>query len=295
MDRAARGLPGSSSPPPRSDVTPGRPVAFVTGASRGIGAACAVALARVGHDVAVASRTVKEGTGVLEGDLRGRRSDRSIAGSLEATAAEVESLGPRALPVAMDVSDRASVAAAVTAVLDAWGRVDVVVNVAHYRGPGYDGPFLTTPLEVVERTLEGDIIAPLAILKMVVPGMLERGVGTIVNMSSFVAAQNPPGPAGDGGWGLAYAVGKGGFDRIAGVIDAELGGQGIVVYNVEPGLTAYGDRLAAQREQYPWAEISTPESIGSAVAWLVTHPDEARPLRSKRIHLPKVARDIGAA
>jgi NAD(P)-dependent dehydrogenase (short-subunit alcohol dehydrogenase family) len=276
-------------------VTPGRPVALVTGASRGIGAACAAALARHGHDVAVAARTLKEGTGVLEGDLRGRRRDAPIAGSLEAMAVEVESCGARALPVRMDVADRASVEAAVDAVLESWGRIDVVVNVAHYRGPGYDGPFLTTPIEVIERTLEGDIIAPLAILKRVVPGMLERGVGTIVNMSSFVAVQNPPGPAGEGGWGLAYAVGKGGFDRIAGVIDAELGGQGIVAYNVEPGLTAYGERLLAQREQYPWAEISTPESIGAAVAWLVTHPDEAKPLRSKRIHLPKIARDIGAA
>jgi hypothetical protein len=68
----------------------------------------------------------------------------------------------------------------------------------------------------------------------------------------------------------------------------------VVVYNVEPGLTAYGERLAVQREQYPWAEINEPGPIGEAVAWLVTHPDDARGLRGKRIHLPKVARDIGA-
>jgi NAD(P)-dependent dehydrogenase (short-subunit alcohol dehydrogenase family) len=271
-----------------------RPIAFVTGASRGIGAECAVALAQHGHDVALAARTVKEGTGVLEGDLQGRRPDAPIAGSLEATRARVESFAARALPVRMDVADRSSVEAAVTTVLDAWGRIDVVVNVAHYRGSGYDSGLMVTPIDAIERTLEGDIIAPLVILKMVVPGMLDRGAGTIVNMSSYVAAMNPPGPPGEGGWGLAYAVGKGGFDRIAGVLAAELGSRGIVIYNVEPGLTAYGERLEIQRKDYPWAAINPPEAIGAAVAWLVTHPEEAEPLRSKRIHLPKVAKNIGA-
>ncbi len=92
---------------------------------------------------------------------------------------------------------------------------------------------------------------------------------------------------------MPYAVGKGGFDRIAGVLAAELSTQAIAVYNVEPGLTAYGERLAVQREQYPWAEINTPDAIGASVAWLVTHPEEAAPLRDKRIHLPKIARQLG--
>lgn len=267
------------------------PIAFVTGASRGIGAACAIALAGTGHDVALAARTDKEGRGVLEGDLLGRRVDAPIEGSLESTAAAVNRLGRRSLQIRMDVADLASVEAGVDRLLGEWGRVDVVVNVAHYRGPGYDGGLLTTPLEVFGKTVTGDILAPVLILQKIVPGMIERGSGTIVQMSSFVAAQNPPGPPGHGGWGLPYAVGKGGFDRMAGVLSAELTGTGVVVYNVEPGLTAYGQRLAVQREHYPWAEINTPESIGAAVAWLVAHPDEAAPLRDKRIHLPRIARD----
>lgn len=269
-------------------------VAFVTGASRGIGAACATALARSGFDVAAAARTVKEGTGVLEGDLLGTRPDAPVAGSLESVGSAIEGLGRRVLRIPMDVADLGSVEAAVDRVFEEWGRIDVVVNVAHYRGPGYDGPLLGTPLEAIQTTLVGDVLAPVLILEKTVPAMLERGSGTVVNMSSYVAAQNPPGPAGKGGWGLAYAVGKGGFDRIAGVLDAEVGGRGIDVYNVEPGLTAYGDRLEVQRRQYPWAEINEPGPIGEAVAWLVTHPAEALPLRGKRIHLPKVARDIGA-
>jgi NAD(P)-dependent dehydrogenase (short-subunit alcohol dehydrogenase family) len=93
----------------------GAPVALVTGASRGLGAACAVALARQGHDVALAARTVREGTGVLEGDLAGRRGEAPVEGSLEATAAQVEAAGRRALPVVMDVADLESVAAGCSA------------------------------------------------------------------------------------------------------------------------------------------------------------------------------------
>jgi NAD(P)-dependent dehydrogenase (short-subunit alcohol dehydrogenase family) len=267
------------------------PVALVTGASRGIGAACAVALAGTGHDVALAARTVKEGTGVLEGNLSGTRIDAAIEGSLEATAQTVAGVGRRALPVPMDVADLDSVATAVDRVLDEWGRIDVVVNVAHYRGAGYDGG-LETPLDVIETTLRGDILAAISILQKVIPGMVERGGGTVVQMSSYVAAQNPPGPPGKGGWGLAYAAGKGGFDRIAGVVSAQFADKGIVVFNVEPGLTAYGERLRVQREQYPWAEVNEPDTIGAAVAWLVGHPEESAPFRDKRIHLPKIAREF---
>ena len=267
------------------------PIALVTGASRGIGAACAIALAGSGHDVALAARTDKEGTGVLDGDLSGARPDAPIAGSLAATSEMVEQLGRRSLKIRMDVSDLASVESGVDRVLDEWGRVDVVVNVAHYRGPGYDAGLIGTPLDVYEKTLTGDILAPLLILQKVLPGMIEREGGTIVQMSSFVAAQNPTKPPGQGGWGMAYAVGKGGFDRIAGVLSSEVSEHGVVVYNVEPGLTAYGERLEVQKELYPWADINSPESIGAAVAWLVGHPEETGAIRDKRIHLPKIFRD----
>src|SRR5579864_2951081 len=99
--------------------------ALVTGASRGNGKASALALAGAGLDVAVAARTLKEGEGRDDSD---RGAGRAIPGSLEATVAEIETLGRRALAVPLDLLDRASLTSAVDTVLAEWGRIDVLVN-----------------------------------------------------------------------------------------------------------------------------------------------------------------------
>lgn len=99
------------------------------------------------------------------------------------------------------------------------------------------------------------------------------------------------------GAACALALARSGFDvALAARTEKEasgvLEGSGAVVHNVEPGLPAYGGRLDRQPEQYPWAQINSPETIGAAVAWLVTHPQEAAGLRGKRIHLPEPAREV---
>ena len=100
-----------------------RPIAFVTGASRGIGAASAIALAEAGHDVAIGARTLREG------DAPGGQQS---PGSLESTAREIEKLGGGALTLQMDLLDRASLERAVAATHERWGRIDVMVNCAIY-------------------------------------------------------------------------------------------------------------------------------------------------------------------
>src|ERR1700736_2267252 len=120
--------------------------AFVTGASRGIGKAIAVHLARAGFDVALTARSVKEGE-EREHSSSLHRSDTSpLPGSLSSSARLVEAAGVRSLIVPADLTDRASVIAAADTVEGKWGPVDVLVNNGRYVGPGHMDQFEDTPL-----------------------------------------------------------------------------------------------------------------------------------------------------
>jgi len=205
--------------------------ALVTGASRGIGKATAVALARAGFDVAFTARTVHEGEGLDDSDSAGR----SVPGSLDTTAALVADAGHRALPVAMDLMDRESVTATADRVYDEWGRLDVLVNNAVHTGPGSMTRFEDTTLEMIETKLQANVLSQVVMIKAVLPRMVAAGGGRIVNVTSAVAITDPPAPAGEGGWGSAYAMSKGAFHRLAGIIAVEYGPLGIEIFNVEPG------------------------------------------------------------
>jgi NAD(P)-dependent dehydrogenase (short-subunit alcohol dehydrogenase family) len=243
------------------------PVAVVTGASRGIGKATAVALAKSGFDVAITARTVREGEGVDDSDTAGR----TVPGSLETTAALVEAEGGRALMVPMDLLDHASLKAAVARVIDEWGRIDLHVNNAVHTGPGSMTRFEDTTIEMIETKLAANVV----LVKAVLPHMLERGSGTIVNVTSAVAITDPPAPPGEGGWGSAYAMSKGAFHRMVGILAVEY--PGLQFFNVEPGYVVT-ERMEVNAKAlglegvYPGAPPSVPASV---IAWLATSPDAA--------------------
>jgi NAD(P)-dependent dehydrogenase (short-subunit alcohol dehydrogenase family) len=284
------------------------PVAFVTGASRGIGKAIAVHLARAGFDVALTARSVKEGE-EREHSSSLHRSDTSpLPGSLSSTATLVEQAGARSLIVPADLTDRASVVAAADTVLAEWGRVDVLVNNGRYIGPGHMNRIEETPLELLELHLEANVMAPLALIKKVLPGMLERGTGTIVNITSGAGFHDPPAAAGEGGWGLAYGFSKAALHRIAGILDLEVSGRGIRAFNVQPGFVAT-ERMAQDMGAFGFDASggAPPDVVGAVVAWLVTTPDSAEnviaeaagppPMQSARdgrnIEAQDVCRDLG--
>jgi NAD(P)-dependent dehydrogenase (short-subunit alcohol dehydrogenase family) len=255
-------------------------VALVTGASRGIGRCAAVALARRGFDVVITARTVHEGDGRAHASSALAASEPlPIAGSLDTTAAEIEASGRRCLSLRMDLMERASVQRVAEEALGTWGRVDVLVNNAIYQGPGTMDRILDLPLELAERCLVGDYLHPLLLVQLLVPQMLERGEGRVVNMLSEAAFTTPPAPAGAGGWGVAYAAAKAAFHRVTDMCHVEFAARGVWAFSIAPGLTltesmrATGtDRALVAAGHVP----APPEVAGEVAAWLGDDPGAAR-------------------
>jgi NAD(P)-dependent dehydrogenase (short-subunit alcohol dehydrogenase family) len=232
-----------------------------------MGADTALQLARAGYDVALTARDQAR---------------------LDAVAAQVEALGRQALPMASDLADRATTAAFADAALDRFGRCDVLCNIAIYQGPGAFELFLDTTPDDFATTYEADVVAPVVLCQKAIPGMLERGAGTILNMSSSSVFLDPPGTVKENGWSLAYVSAKAGIDQFASILNVELGDRGVRAFNVEPGFVAYGDDLARALAKYPGMPVAPPESIGPAIVWLVEAGEAAERLRSKRINLPSL-------
>jgi NAD(P)-dependent dehydrogenase (short-subunit alcohol dehydrogenase family) len=265
-------------------------VALVTGASRGIGKATAIALAAKGYDVALGARTVHEGDGRDDA----RPDAEPLPGSLEETADEVRSLGVQALPVRMDLHDRASLRAAVTTVVDTWGRIDVLVNNAVDTGPGSMTTVADTTIEDYERKLEGNFLAQMVLIEATLPHLLAQGEGIVVDITSAAGMGDPPAPAGEGGWGLAYAASKAAFHRLAGMLAVELGDQGIVAVNVDPGHVVT-ERMAANAARLGLEgryEGAPPSAPAATVAWLATSAD-AVALNGQTVNGLKLALERG--
>jgi NAD(P)-dependent dehydrogenase (short-subunit alcohol dehydrogenase family) len=270
-----------------------RKIAFITGASRGIGKACAIELADAGYDVAITARTLKEGE-QREHSSTLKASDTSpLPGSLEGTMAQVEAKGVKAMAVAADLLDSASLGAAVTQVLERWGRIDVVVHNGRYIGPGHMDRFLETPIELLRKQMEGNVFAGLAINQLVLPGMIANGGGTIVNITSAAGYGDPREPAGGGGgWGMGYGISKGAFQRIAGFLKVEHGPQGIRCFNVQPGHVAT-ERMAQDMVKFGFSPSGAPPAVpAKVVRWLVTEP-EAEAYNGKNIEAQNFCHEMG--
>src|SRR3954469_15019815 len=198
--------------------------ALVTGASRGIGAAVAVRLASEGADVAIVART--------------RDAHDHLDGSLTETAASIESHGRRAAVVVADMADaqaRAGVIDAAAAELD--GPVDILVNNA---AAAMYAPVATMPLKRRRILFEVNALAPLDLAQAAVPGMVERGEGWIVNLTSATAR------AGGANSAMAlYGASKAALNRVTLGLAQELAGTGVRVNAVEPRAAVLTEGAAA--------------------------------------------------
>jgi NAD(P)-dependent dehydrogenase (short-subunit alcohol dehydrogenase family) len=248
--------------------------ALVTGASRGIGKAISIALAGAGFDMALAARTLRADDATAEhSQTVHKRDTRPLPGSVEETAALVRAKGRDALPLRMDLTDRASVEAAIGTLIDEWGGVDVVVNNGRHIGPGLMDLIVDTPIEQYPLFLEAHAVSPIRIAQLLLPGMLERGGGTFVTISSGAGTNfypTSPRP------GLGYRLGKAAGHTLVGSLIAEYEPQGIRAFNVDPGFVLT-ERNSLDVEEFgfdpSWA--APPAAVGAAVAWLLTSPDAA--------------------
>ncbi len=179
-------------------------IALITGTSSGIGLATTVTLARAGHTVIATMRNL---------DSAGELSRLVVAGRLPVTT------------LALDVDDDTSVARAFEEAVTEHGRIDVLVNNA---GIGWPGAVEETPLDTFRRIMETNYFGALRCIKAVLPGMLARRAGCIVNVSSVVGriAIAPQAP---------YAASKHALEALSECLAQEVKAFNICVALLEPG------------------------------------------------------------
>jgi len=234
-------------------------VAIVTGASRGIGMVIAKVFADEGAKVVCAARTLDEGTHFLEG-------------SLSTTVSEIKKAGGAALAVQANVTDEESCANLVETAKKEFGLVDVLVNNAAL---SYFMPIKDYPVKRWVTAFAVNVHGPFMMTQKVLPDMIERGSGAIVNVSSGAAIGPGRGPYKDsGGGGTMYGATKAALERFTQGLAEEVCQFGISVTCVSPSQvvptpgTVYHKLVTGMDD--PRGE--SPEMMARAILLLATEP-----------------------
>jgi NAD(P)-dependent dehydrogenase (short-subunit alcohol dehydrogenase family) len=179
-------------------------VVLITGASSGIGAATARAVAAAGARVVLVAR----------------REDRLLA--------LAEEIGQAALPIRADVTDAAQVRHAVASAVEAFGGIDIVVNNA---GQAMTGAIAEIDIEDYRAIVDLNLVAPLIVMQATIPVLRSRAESSIINVSSGVTLMAMPGSS-------TYSSSKAGLNQRSAVARNELGPDGITVSTIYPFITA---------------------------------------------------------
>ncbi|HJR04273.1 MAG TPA: SDR family NAD(P)-dependent oxidoreductase [Methylomirabilota bacterium] len=219
-------------------------VALVTGASSGIGAATARALAGAGMRVALCAR----------------RKDR-----LEQLAADLTGQGGEATVHAVDVTDALAVRAMVDEVAERWGRLDVLVNNA---GRGFSATLEQTSAEELRALIELNVVAVLGATQAALPIMRRQGRGHIINISSIVGRRAVP-------YRAAYSATKFALGALSEALRVELTGTGIAVTLVYPIRTTGTEFHEAEVQKVRWrpmGPVQSAERVAQAILSCVRRP-----------------------
>jgi NAD(P)-dependent dehydrogenase (short-subunit alcohol dehydrogenase family) len=216
-------------------------VALITGGSQGLGLALARALGKRGVKVALMARDA----------ARLERVQRALAAE-----------GIRVQTVAADVADKEAIYPSIGQLQATLGPIDILVHNASSLGHVPLRPLLDTECEVLEQTLATNLVGPFRLSKALAPGMVLRGQGALVHISSDAAVNAYP------SWG-AYGTSKAALDHLARHFAAELEGSGVSVLSVDPGEMD----TAMHRDALPDADPSSlarPEAVAERIVALIS-------------------------
>jgi citronellol/citronellal dehydrogenase len=279
-------------------------VAFVTGASRGIGEYTAYEFARLGANVALMAKSGNDSR------------HRVFEGTVDETAEKVEAFGVKALAIRGDVSNQDDVNAAYDTTMSTFGRCDILVNNA---AVSYVGPFLELTVKRWQILLNVNVLGPVMLSQLFAPQMIERGDGRIINISSGAgqitemppatdttsaetAGQHGQASFGEAGQGLgdsllAYGTSKAALNRFTIGLAQEMRGKGIGVnaLDVSAATPAYkytlpnadfsqNEHSEAPAQLICWIASQSPDMTGQ----ILNQGDLLPDLRAKGIIRPKV-------
>ena len=221
-------------------------IAFVTGASRGIGRACALALADAGARVAVAARNAEQ---------------------LESLAAEIRSKGRDAFVALMDLASADSVRSAIVQTAKEFGPIGILVNNA---GITKDGLAVRMKKEDWDSVIATNLTGAFLAIQQVLPGMMRERWGRIINISSVVGEMGNAGQAN-------YVASKAGLIGLTKSIAREMGSRNITVNAVAPGYveTEMTQGLSQELKEkmlanIPLKRIGRPEDVAAAICFLAS-------------------------
>jgi len=226
-------------------------VAFVTGATSGIGHACAIAFAKARAKVVCIGRKTE---------------------ALKDVEKKIQELGAEALTVEADLSQVEEAERAVKRAVEVFGGIDVLVNAA---GHISNGTIENTSLEAWDDMMNVNVRAPFQLMQKALPSLIERR-GNIVNVSSVTGLRAFPGV-------LAYCVSKAALDQLTRCASLELAAKGVRVNAVNPGVVvtqihkrggmndeAYAAFLEHSKTTHPLGRTGRPEEIADLVLFLAS-------------------------